>query len=257
MLFLLKIMLPPILVALVSLVQRRWGPTIGGLLMGLPWMTGPVTFFLGVDRGDAFVAGAAHGVVTGVYGIATFMLLWGLMTRRGPWWVALPLASLGFAATTLTLRGVDVPLWLYGLGGASALLAARALIAKPTQPAPMVKLPAWDIPARMVTTLALVACIMTLAEKLGPALSGTLATFPVILTVIASFTHQQGGGSAVVPVLKGIAPSLVAFTAFFVVVGYTVQSLGLVQAFALAAATALSVSGTFLIATRRASNPGH
>ncbi len=42
MLILLKLTVTPILVALVSIAARRWGPTIGGLIMGLPWMTGPI-----------------------------------------------------------------------------------------------------------------------------------------------------------------------------------------------------------------------
>ena len=46
MLFILKIAVTPLLVAAVSLAARRWGPTVGGLVMGLPWFTGPVLLVL-------------------------------------------------------------------------------------------------------------------------------------------------------------------------------------------------------------------
>ena len=44
------------LVAIISLVSRWSGPTIGGLLMGLPWMTGPLLIFLALVR-RVFAAG--------------------------------------------------------------------------------------------------------------------------------------------------------------------------------------------------------
>jgi hypothetical protein len=140
------------------------------------------------------------------------------------------------------------------LGGAALLMLVRAVLSEPPV-IERVALPWWDIPARMLTTLGLVACIMTLAETLGPARSGTLATYPVILTVIAGFTHSQGGASAVLPIIRGIAPSLVAFTMFFVVVGYAVEDLGLATAFGLAAVAALSVSGAFLVLQRWRAHP--
>jgi hypothetical protein len=44
MLFLLEIAVTPLLVAGVALAARWWGPTVGGILIGLPWFTGPVVF---------------------------------------------------------------------------------------------------------------------------------------------------------------------------------------------------------------------
>ena len=58
MLLLLKLALPPVLVAVISLVARRVGPTIGGMLVGLPWMTGPVLYFLALDKGIDFAVAA-------------------------------------------------------------------------------------------------------------------------------------------------------------------------------------------------------
>ena len=70
MLFLLKIAVPPFLVAAMSLAARWWGPTIGGLLLGMPWMTGPVLFFLALDKGEDFAVGACAGIELGVVCVA-------------------------------------------------------------------------------------------------------------------------------------------------------------------------------------------
>lgn len=54
MLWVFKIFAVPILVALATLAIRRWGAAIGGLLTGLPFMTGPTSFFLAIDQGVDF-----------------------------------------------------------------------------------------------------------------------------------------------------------------------------------------------------------
>src|SRR5436190_1911475 len=77
MAFLLKIAVPPFLVAAMSLAARWWGPTIGGLLLGMPWMTGPVLFFLALDKGEDFAVGACAGIELGVVCVAAFMVAYG------------------------------------------------------------------------------------------------------------------------------------------------------------------------------------
>ncbi len=44
----LKIVLVPCLVALASLLSRRYGPAVGGWLVGFPLVAGPILFFLGM-----------------------------------------------------------------------------------------------------------------------------------------------------------------------------------------------------------------
>src|SRR5262245_12116703 len=85
MLFLLKIAVTPLLVAAVSLAARRWGPTVGGILIGLPWFTGPVLFILILDRGAAFGAAACVGIELGVACVSAFMLAYGLVAAVAGW----------------------------------------------------------------------------------------------------------------------------------------------------------------------------
>ena len=54
MLLLLKLLLAPLLVGLATLAARRWGPKIGGIVVGLPLSTGPIFLFLAIDQGLGF-----------------------------------------------------------------------------------------------------------------------------------------------------------------------------------------------------------
>jgi hypothetical protein len=250
-LFLFKIAVPPVLVAAMSVIARVWGPTVGGLIMGLPWMTGPVLFFLALDKGPDFAVAACLGIQLGVLCIAGYILGFYVGSLVGPWPIALAAATLGFGSVAVLVREFDLPLWGAALAGTAALLMVYMLIRAPRGDARGGALPWWDIPARMAVTFALVAGIMTMADRLGPTLSGIISTFPVILTVIGSFTYHQWGREALLRVLRGISISLVGFVIFFLVVGYTLPAIGLVPAFAAAALSGVTFSASTVWFSRR------
>src|SRR5262245_4933450 len=147
MLFLLKIVVTPLLVAAVSLAMRWWGPTVGGILMGLPWFTGPVLFILIQDQGLEFGVGACIGVEIGVVCVSAFMLAYGLVARVAAWPLSLAAAVVAYGAsvgaTNSTSFGHAVsgvaPLWAAAGLGAVALCIVLALLPRPVG---VVRLPA-------------------------------------------------------------------------------------------------------------------
>ena len=249
--FLFKIAVPPVLVAGMSLAARRWGPTFAGLILGLPWMTGPILFFLAADKGLDYAIETCTGIALGVPGIALFVMAWALTARLAPWPLSLMAAVLAFAGSGGVTRGLELPLWLAAAGAFASLLAAFALMPRARGPVEPHALPWWDLPARVAATATLVAIIMLLADVLGPRLSGIISTYPVILSVVASFTHGQSGPDAVLRLLRALMLSLLGFVAFFLVVGYGMPRLGLLPAFALAAATCITSSGVLVAVNRR------
>ena len=253
MLFLLKITITPVLVALMSLIARRWGPVVGGLIMGLPWMTGPILYFLGLERGEAYAANTAVGVLLGTVGIAGYLVVYALTARRARWPVSLGLASPTYGAIGYILSGLNLGLWLAAASGVSSLCAAFLLIPRAPDPGGIRYLPWWDIPMRMLATAALVTIITFSADHLGPELSGVVATFPVIVSVIGTFTHSQWGWAAVVQLDRGVALSLQSFVVFFLAVGWLAETVGLIWSFLLATAAALLLSAALLASTRRQS----
>jgi hypothetical protein len=248
---LVKIAVPPVLVAGMSLIARRWGPAIGGLIMGLPWMTGPVLFFLGLDRGDAFMLKAATGAVIAVVPIVGYMFGYAIMAGYAAWPLSFAVAAACFAALASGVRLLDIGVVPATVIALAALWLARTFLPKPKGPPVPVRLPSWDIPARMAATFALVSVILTSADVLGGQLSGIMSSFPVVLTVIGTFTHNQSGTDAVRAMLRAVTLSLVSFTVFFLTVGLTVPYVGVIGAYAAAVVAALVLSASFLVRATR------
>ena len=247
----LQISVPAVLVALMSLAARRWGATFGGLIMGLPWMTGPVLFFLGLNKGPEFLVTAAGGAILAVWGIAAFILVFGYAALRFGWAGSLIAATASYAATGFVVQGIDIPLGLATAVAVGALLSAYLLLPSPSAATAPPSPPSWDIAARMAATFALVSVIMVSADLLGPKRSGLIASFPVILTVIGAFTQSQQGRNGLLRVLRGISLSLLAFTGFFATVGTITPFAGQFSAFATATAVALAISATLIVWNQR------
>lgn len=248
---LFKIAVPPFLVTLMSLAARRFGPTVAGLILGLPWMTGPILFFLARDKGLDYAVETSTGVELGVLGIAAYAMAWALVARVAPWPVAMLLAATAFLGSAYLTRALTLPLWLAAAFGLSSLLAVYALMPRARGAVVPHALPWWDLPARVAATAVLVAIIMSLTDVLGARLSGISSTYPVILSVVAAFTHARDGPDAVLRLLRALMLSLLGFVAFFVVVGYGIGLLGVPLSFALAAATCISSSGLLIAFNRR------
>ena len=47
--FLIKLIAAPLLLALATLAARRWGTVLGGILIGLPLISGPISVFLAIE----------------------------------------------------------------------------------------------------------------------------------------------------------------------------------------------------------------
>src|SRR3989304_3740433 len=64
-LFAFKLTLVPFFILALSLAGRRWGTAVSGWLVALPVVAGPIVFFIGMEQGGAFAAGAAGAPVAG------------------------------------------------------------------------------------------------------------------------------------------------------------------------------------------------
>jgi hypothetical protein len=250
MILLLKVSLPPVLVAVVSLAARWWGPTVGGMLMGLPWLTGPVLIFLGLDKGLAFALEACTGIELGVVCVAAFVLAYGVVSSFARWPASVIAGAAAFAGGALAIEGAALTLPVAAGVAAVSLLAVYLLLPRPRAAPATAGLPWWDIPARMASTFLLVGAILLSADLLGPRLSGIVSTYPTMVTVISAFTHHQWGRDAVRRLLRSLALSLLVFVAFFLVVGLSLPAVGLAASYVIAAAMVLAVHGLLLLATR-------
>ncbi len=250
-LLLFKLMLTPLLIGLASLVGRRWGPAVGGWLVGLPLTSGPVSLFLALDHGPRFAAAAASGSLIGAAAEAGFCLAYAAAGDHR-WPLALTAGTAGFILASIVLQ----PALALPTLGVLAVAIATLLVALRLQPAPSsdrarIVPPPWDLPARMLIGAALVVGLTTVAPALGPQLSGLAAAFPVFATVLTVFAHVHQGRAGALQVLRGLIVGLFAFTAFFAVIGTAIVPFGIGTAFALAIASALVVQAISLHLMRR------
>jgi hypothetical protein len=252
----LKLIITPLLVGGASLAGRRWGPTISGWLVALPYTAGPIVFFLSLSQGLAFGAATAVGVLAGVMSPVVFSLTYGWLAARLGMPRTLLSSVLAFAAATALLR--PLPLWwplVY-----PAVLAALALgVRFMPRPAPQgpaaVRAPGWEIPARILVATSYVVLLTAAAPLLGPQLTGLITPFPLFGGTLAIFAHQFQGAEAGISVLRGLLRGLFAFATFFVIVAALLQRLGLLAAFGLALLLALLIQSVSLWLIRRRPAP--
>lgn len=85
-----------------------------------------------------------------------------------------------------------------------------------------------------------------LVGALGPHLSGLLAPFPIITSVLAVFTHAHGGVNQVVLLLRNFLLGFYGFAAFCFSLAISLPDLSTAAAFTTATAAALIVQGVSL-----------
>lgn len=247
----LKLVLTPVLVGAASLAGRRWGSSVGGWLIGIPFTSGPIAFFLALDPGPSFAAAAAVGIVAATASQASFCLAYSWTAQRQGWPAALASATVAFAAATLLLDVISLP-----APGTFVLVTVVLVVALFLMPggaasgAERVRFPAWDIPARIVVATVFVVALTAAAPLLGARLAGLLAPFPLYGTVLAAFAHRIEGAGQAVSVLRGLLLGLFAFASFFLVLALLLP-VGVAVAFLIAIAVGLVVQGASLLAGRR------
>lgn len=246
----LKLILTPLLVGAASLAGRRWGPSVSGWFVALPWTSGPIVFFLTLSHGPAFAAATSAGILLGAFSTLIFCLVYAWLAQRWRWaWPASLAGSyLAFLAVTAVLSQVTLGWLIQFVFVLLSLGLALRLMPRPAASSPGVAapLPRWDIPARMLVGTAFVVLITGAAPALGPQLTGLLSPFPVFTSTLVIFAHHLRGPEAAISVLRGLVHGMLAYISFFMVLAALLERASLVTAFGAAIVVALLLhAGTF------------
>ena len=241
---LLRAVLAPCFVLLVSLAARRMGPRAGGRLLGTPTTTGPFLLLLALADGTKTAAGSLPGCVAGQAAVASFCLAYSrLAPRLRP---ARTLATaLVFAAVAELIAASCTQIWLIAAFDVTILLAGL-LTSPPAASAPASvsvsdNQPSntprrWEIPARMAISGAMVLLAMTVAGAAGPFVGGMLSSLPVLLMVMAFSIHRSVSADAAAQLSRGALTSGFATLGFLLVLDTTLEPFDALAAFALALA---------------------
>ncbi len=247
----LKLVLTPVLVGAASLAGRRWGSAVGGWLIGIPFTSGPIAFFLALSPGPRFAATAAVGIMAGATSQAAFCLAYSWSAQSLGWAACLVMATAAYGVVTILLNLVLLPPVASFV--VTILVLVVALFLAPgerTHSAAPIDFPRWDIPARMVVATGFVIVLTAAAPHLGARLAGLLAPFPLYGSVLAGFAHRLQGADPAVGVLRGLLLGLFAFASFFLVLALLLPY-GVALAFASAIIAAVVVQGASLVTGRR------
>ncbi len=252
---LVKILLTPALIAVATLVERRWGPAVGGAVAGLPLTSAPVSVFLALEQGPGFAAAAALGTLLGLLSQGALCLVYSRVARRARWSTSAAGGLGAFVAVTLVVAHVALPVWpAFVLVSGLLVLTAEAIpvTAAASEPA---RPPRWELPMRMLAATAIVLGLTTAAAVLGPTWTGLLSPFPVFALVLGAFAHRLHGPGAAAHLLRGVVLGSLAHATMFALVASLLVAHGPVSTYTWAAVGALFVNGLALGVVRRAAAP--
>lgn len=236
-----------------SLVARRYGARIGGLVGGLPVVAGPILLVFALSHGQAFAADAAAGTLLGIVSLLAFIVVYARLARRMRWGASLILGWGAFFVMTGGLSTISIGVHPSLIVVLAAVALTLVMVPRAqSERLPTVSLPAWDLPLRALSALALVLALTALAGQLGAKLSGLLAPFPVVASVLAVFTHAQLGEQDLLKIMRGFVMGLVAYALFCFVLAISLRSLGIAESFLLATAVALVTQALALSLSWRA-----
>lgn len=230
---------------------------MGGVLVCLPVVAGPILLIVDLQYGAAFAANTASAATLGVIPLGLFSVVVAGLSHRHGLVVTVLGGWLAVLVADTVLTQVHVPAWLALALALAALHGAGFVLRRETSSEPARTCPPrWDLRARAVITVVLVLVLTGLAGALGPTVTGVLSSFPVAQSVVCGFALIAGGNPAVVALLRGIVPGLDGLALFLFVAAITLNRLNPAAAFSLALLAAAVVAAVLLLKPRAHPSPG-
>ena len=241
-----KLFAVPTMLVLLTLVGRRYGPALAGLLSALPVFAGPVLFILALEQGDAFAAQAAQGTLLAIVAVVVFSVTYAWMALFAGVALSLLASFATYGLTLYVLQFVHLPLMQVFVGILALLLCSQWVF--PTVAVQQVVAPPGgvrDLLMRAVAGAALVVLVTHFASALGARMSGLFAMFPLMTTVLAGFSHHYSGSVFAITLLRGMVYGYFSFAVFCLLLAICLPLYGLTLSFLIAVP---GVLGTQLIA---------
>jgi hypothetical protein len=248
----LKLLLAPLILGGASLAGRRWGPAVSGWLIGLPLTSGPVAFFVAISHSESFTASTILGTLSGGLPLVAFCLSYAWLAWRFRWPVAITGSMLAFAALTLVMQNVLLPLPVIFPLVVLAILAGFWWMPKDAQLQELDSKPGkWDLPARILIGTSFILLVTGLAPLIGSRLTGLISTIPIFTAILTAFAHRLQGPAGAASILRGLLYGLFGFAGFYLVLALLLGRVGLAPAFIAAILATLVVQGLSFLVLRQ------
>lgn len=243
----LKLSLVAASVLLATLVARRFGHALGGVVAGLPMIAAPICAILLLDQGAETVRAIALAALVCIPAAVVHSVSVAWSARGLPWPVSVGFGLLLFTEVGLALTWLRLPpavSCVLALAAPSLGLLASPRVARGGGPVP---LPRAEIVLRLSAAVAMAAAVILGADAFPASVSGLLLAVPIAGTVLPCFTLPRHGAQATAVLMGGFVMGLHGFAAFFVALYLGLGSLDRLPAFVLA----LVASGAVALAARK------
>lgn len=227
-----------------TVTAERAGPLIGGLVATLPISAGPIYIFLAIDHDAAFIGASALGSMLSNAVNIFFALTYCLLAQKRSLVLSLAGAFVMWGLS-IWLLGNQLQLGLWGTIAINVAAVGIALGVQKMLPHihfPRMRTYWYDYILRAGLVALLVGVVVTLSHHIGPAASGNLAVFPIVLTSIAIILHPRVGGRAAATVLAHSAVGLGGFGLAMLALHLTAEPLGSVWALVVTLVVSVAVN---------------
>lgn len=200
----------------VTLCVNRFGPIIGGALVGLPIVIGPGFFFILQEHGTEFAVDSASYALLSLCGTQAFLLAYIATAYRYAAWPALLAASSAWIVVAITLSRAPPSLVLGTILFVLTTLLGRLLGHRFRRPI-ATRRSAGGLSlllARGILAGTLVAVVTAVASRLGSGWAGLLIAYPIGFTVVSITVHQRFGPAVAIAMLHSAMLGIISLAAF-------------------------------------------
>lgn len=194
-------------------VAEKSGPLVAGLIIAMPISVGPTYVMLALTASPQFIAASALGSIAANAAVAVFGTVYVLLSGRVSMPVSLTLALAAWFGvawieeSTSSGAGVLLALCTATLIAGTLLtrhaLAGRKLLAGAKR---------WyDMPVRAAFVGVFAGTLVTASNAIGPAWTGLLAAFPIVLSSSIVLMHPRVGAAATAAVIATAIQGLVIY----------------------------------------------
>lgn len=241
------------IVVAASMLVERMGPLMGALLATLPLSAGPNFAYLAIEHGPAFLAETARVGLQVNIGTAPFVLVYAFVAIRRNVVVSILAGYVAWGMTLALVRSIDPGIPATILANvvifALCIVLGRRFLSGPLAVATIRRW--WDLPLRAATVMGLVAAVVISGRLLGPAVTGVVATLPVVYSSLALILHPRIGGAATARVLVTGYPGLLGFGMAVATVSVTAIPFGSVLSLTAGLCVAVIWNAVLLFLSRR------
>lgn len=204
----IKLFFAPTFIVIVSFMQKKYGARVGGVFVSMPFILAPILMVIYLQEGKIFFLDAIVANYGGQVGILMFIFAYSHLASRFSWPISILGATSAYLISIFSLSPVITQVWV-GLG-LWVIVWIFVLKTYPSYDRTFVShaSPWWEIVLRIGSAVTLIFVITFFAADLGPDLSGALAMYPIMTTVVSTFNHGRFGSVSAIALLHGMSQYL-------------------------------------------------